>query len=98
MTKRLRNFGLAETVETQMRVREWAEARFLPADDDIVMVTEIACGQPGCPPLETVIALMRTGRAPVKFKLYKALAEVTEDDVRRLGKPGWTMRDEGRGW
>lgn len=95
---RLRNFGLAETVELQSRVRDWAEARFQPNDSDIVMVTEIECGQPGCPPLETVIALMREGRAPVKFKLFKALAEVTEADVSRLGKPGWTMKDEGRGW
>jgi hypothetical protein len=95
---RLRNFGLAETVELQSRVREWAEARFQPDDSDVVMVTEIECGQPGCPPLETVIALMREGRAPVKFKLFKALAEVSERDVRRLGKPGWTMKHEGRGW
>lgn len=95
---RLRNFGLAETVELQSRVREWAEARFQPDDSDIVMVTEIECGQPGCPPLDTVIALLREGRAPVKFKLFKALAEVTEADVKRLGKPGWTMKDEGRGW
>lgn len=98
MISRLRNFGLAETVESQLRVRDWAEARFKPDDDDIVMVTQIECGQPGCPPLETVIALMREGRAPVKFKIYKALADVTETDVKRLGKPGWTMQDEGRGW
>ncbi len=62
------------------------------------MVPQTECGQPGCPPLETVIALMRPGRAAVKFKIYKALADVTAEDVRRLGKPGWTMRDEGRGW
>ncbi len=98
MTMRLRNFGVGDIVEQQSQVREWAEARFLPAEDDIVMVTQIECGQPGCPPLETVIALMREGRAPVKFKLYKALADVTETDVKRLGKPGWTMKDEGRGW
>ncbi len=97
MTPRLRNFGLAETVELQSRVREWAEARFEPREDDVVMVTEVACGQPGCPPFETLIALMRPGRAPIKFKLFKALAGVSEQDVSRLGKPGWTMRDEGRG-
>ena len=98
MIQRLRNFGLAETVELQMRVREWAEARFQPGDADTIMVTEIVCGQPGCPPLETVIALMWPDRPTSSFKLYKALAEVTEADVAKLGKPGWTMGEPGRGW
>ena len=60
MISRLRNFGLADTVELQMRVQGWAEARFVPGDSDVVMVNEIVCGQPGCPPLETVIAGMPT--------------------------------------
>ena len=59
---------------------------------------EIVCGQPGCPPLETVIALLPEGRRPVKFKLYKALAEVTEADVAALGRPGWTLKSPEPPW
>jgi hypothetical protein len=98
MISRIRNFGLADTVELQMRVQGWAEARFVPGDSDVVMVNEIVCGQPGCPPLETVIALLPEGRKPVKFKLYKALAEVSESDINGLGKPGWTLQSAGAPW
>lgn len=98
MIQRLRNFGLADTVELQMRVQGWAEARFKPRDNDVVMVNEIVCGQPGCPPLETVIALLPEARKPIKFKLYKALAEVTETDVMNLGKPGWTLQSADPPW
>lgn len=98
MIQRIRNFGLSETVELQMRIQAWAEARFRPGDSDVVMVNEIVCGQPGCPPLETIIALLPDGRKPVKFKLYKALAEVTERDVQGLGRPGWSLQSLEAPW
>ncbi len=91
---RLRNYGLAESVEMQERVRTWAEARFAPREDDVISVSEVACGEPGCPPFETLVTLFPEGRAAVRFKIYKALAEVTEADVSRLGRPGWTLADE----
>lgn len=47
-----------------------------------ILVTELTCTEPGCPPTETVIALMHPG-APQQFKIHKPLAEVTEEDVMR---------------
>jgi nitrate reductase delta subunit len=35
------------------RVREWTRARFKLTDDETIMVSEIACSVPGCPPIET---------------------------------------------
>lgn len=53
-------------------------------DDDVrILVTELACTEPGCPPTETVIALMHPG-APQQHKIHKPLAEVTEEDVTRV--------------
>ncbi len=40
---RLRNFGLNDIVELQETVRSWAEARFVPRENDIVSVSEVAC-------------------------------------------------------
>jgi len=37
---------------------------FEAADDDAVVVNELACTQPGCPPIETVVALLRAGSEP----------------------------------
>jgi hypothetical protein len=61
------------------RVREWTRARFSLPEDAVIMVTEVACGLPGCPPLETVVVFWTDRRH--RFKVFKRLAEVTEDDL-----------------
>ena len=38
------------------RVREWTRARFALGEDTAILVAEVACAVPGCPPLETVVA------------------------------------------
>ncbi len=49
-------------------------------DETTVMVTELQCSEPGCPPIETVIAVLRVGERE-QIKIHKPLAEVTRDDV-----------------
>jgi hypothetical protein len=53
------------------------------AEDDAVIVTELSCTEPGCPPLETVVAHLRAGGEPTQVKVHKSAVEVTEDDLRR---------------
>lgn len=67
--------------EHSARVRAWV-AEHIPADV-VVMVTELACTEPGCPPVETVIALMYPGN-PRQLKLHKPVREVTADDIRHV--------------
>ncbi len=50
--------------------------------DIAISVSEIVCADPGCPGEETVILVMAPGRKTAACKVGKALAEVTEDDVR----------------
>jgi len=38
-------------------VKRWTADAFQLTEDTTVMVTELRCTEPGCPPLETVIAL-----------------------------------------
>lgn len=65
-------------------IKSWvAEALALP-DDVTVMVTELRCSEPGCPPLETVIAVLYEGQQPEQRKLHKASSELTADDIRGL--------------
>jgi nitrate reductase molybdenum cofactor assembly chaperone NarJ/NarW len=62
------------------RLRAWTRARFTLGDDETVMVSEIACFVPGCPPVEThVVFWTQAGRH--HFKIFKPLAEVAADDV-----------------
>jgi coenzyme F420-reducing hydrogenase gamma subunit len=66
------------------QVRAWTRARFALRDEAVVMVAEVTCAVPGCPPLETVIAFwIETARH--HFKVFKPLAGVTEDDL----PPAW---------
>ncbi len=40
-----------EQIAALERVREWTRAQFKLPEDAAVMVAEVACGLPGCPPL-----------------------------------------------
>src|ERR1700761_4446027 len=61
------------------RVREGVRARF-SLDDAAILVAEVACAVPGCPPIETVIAFWSEERRHY-FKVFKLAAEVTEQDL-----------------
>jgi nitrate reductase delta subunit len=62
------------------RVREWTRTRFALTQEETVMVSELACNVPGCPPIETHVVFWTTaGRH--HFKIFKLLAEVSEDDL-----------------
>jgi nitrate reductase delta subunit len=62
------------------RLRDWTRVRFKLDDDETIMVSEIACGVPGCPPIETHVVFWTTaGRH--HFKVFKPLAETAEDDL-----------------
>jgi len=62
-------------------LKEWTrEALDLP-EDAVILATELRCTEPGCPPLETVIAIMRVGDDRQQFKIHKPIAEVVYEDI-----------------
>jgi hypothetical protein len=68
------------------RVREWVRARFHLAEDTAILVAEVACAVPGCPPVETVIAFWSDEKRH-HFKVFKPVADVEADDL-----PPWWMK------
>jgi hypothetical protein len=48
-------------------------------DQDTVLITELRCIEPRCPPLETVLAVLPTGREPRRWTVHLPLAEITPD-------------------
>jgi hypothetical protein len=68
-------------VEALDRVRAWTRERFKLADALPVIVAEVVCGLPGCPPLETVVAFWTEDDRRHQFKLFKAVEEVVQDDL-----------------
>ena len=69
------------------RVRDWARESLELADDDVVLVAEVACARLGCPPLETVVTFWARGERHW-FKVFKPVAEVVSADL----PPAW-LRD-----
>jgi hypothetical protein len=63
------------------RVRALVRQRFALADDVTVVVTELACAVPGCPPVETVVAFWTAPERRHHFKVFKPVADVTLDDL-----------------
>jgi len=59
-----------------------ARVLFEAHEDDVVVVNELRCTEPGCPPLETVVALLRSGSAPRQVKVHKPVIDVTHEELR----------------
>jgi hypothetical protein len=64
------------------QVKAWVREALQASDDTALAVNEIACNDPGCPGVETVILVMEPGRKTRACKVLKALDDVTEKDVR----------------
>jgi hypothetical protein len=81
---RLRTFPSARQSDIRSaaneRLRDWTRARFKLTDDETIMVSEITCNVPGCPPIETHVVFW-TDAGRHHFKIFKPLAEAVEDDL-----------------
>lgn len=62
-------------------IKEWARQALRMTEDATVMVTELRCTEPGCPPLETVVAVLRSPGDSAQFKIHKAMEEVVYEDI-----------------
>jgi hypothetical protein len=71
-------------------IKEWVRAAACAPDDATIMVSELSCSEPGCPPFEVVMAVLRTGESPVQKKLHMRLADLSQEDVTRA----WTSGDD----
>ncbi|HXJ01757.1 MAG TPA: hypothetical protein VNH44_11070 [Micropepsaceae bacterium] len=62
------------------QVRGWVRERFKLAPEAVIMVAEVACNLPGCPPLETSVAFWENEKRH-HFKLFKPVEEVAYDNL-----------------
>lgn len=66
-------------------IETWTRQRFKLAPENAVLVSEITCRLPGCPPLETVIAFWNTEGTRHHVKVFKKAIDVVEEDL----PPAW---------
>ncbi len=66
------------------QIKEWAYACLPVSSEATLSVMELECHEPGCPPLETVIAAMEEGKGTRQWKLHKPIPDVTRADLDEL--------------
>lgn len=65
-------------------IKSWvSEALGLP-DTATIMVTELVCKEPGCPPVETVIAVLDEPKIIRPFKVHQPVIELDKPTVVAL--------------
>ena len=57
------------------------------APGTLIIVNELACAEPGCPDVETVIAVSPAPRQVTTYRVLKPISAVEPDDVRRALTP-----------
>jgi hypothetical protein len=78
----------ADHLRALERVAEQTRKRFKLAPEDVVFVAELACVIPGCPPLDTVVVFWTGGGVRHRFRIFKPVVQVTEEDLPYV----WLMR------
>lgn len=52
------------------------------SDDAAVSINEIACADPACPVLETIVLVMQPGQKTRAYKVHGALDDLTGEDLK----------------
>lgn len=69
-----------------VRVKEWCREVFGVAEGTTVMVVELRCSEPGCPRLETSVALLNEDLETRQRKIHKPLAKIVYEDIAALAE------------
>ena len=62
-------------------VKTWVTECLGLTEADLVTVAELACHEPGCPPVETVVTVHAADGARRNWRVHKALAEIDQADI-----------------
>ncbi len=67
-------------------IKEALRAALSLPEGTTVTVTELACLEEGCAPIETVVALLRPDAPPLQHKLHKTTDAVDAEDLVEVCK------------
>ncbi len=66
------------------QIRYWTRQNLEFPPDAPIVVKEVPCVKPGCPPIETAIMVFLKGEPPRFYKIQKTINETTFDDIYNL--------------
>jgi hypothetical protein len=72
---------------TARQIKDWVREQLALGEEVTILVSELACSEPGCPPIETVIALFRGREDTTKYTIHRPSAEITRADIASLFAP-----------
>jgi len=62
-------------------IKDWVREQYGLAEDVVIAVTELVCGEDGCPDIETVIGIMRPGEKIKPLRVHKPLSDIQRSDL-----------------
>lgn len=74
----------AERAAAAARLKAEIASALRLGPDDALSVNEIACADPGCPDMETIVLVMRAGRPTRALRIRRLMDEVNADDLAAL--------------
>ena len=87
----------AERIQALGRVKAWTRERFTLPDTAPILVSEMACALPGCPPLETHVLFLPPDGRRHHFKVFKPVTAVVPDDLPYAWLKDTLVLPEGAG-
>ena len=86
-----------DRIQALARIRVWTRERFTLPEGAAILVSEMACVLPGCPPLETHVLFLPPGGKRHHFKIFKPVTEVVMDDLPHAWLKDTLVVPEGAG-
>lgn len=62
-------------------VKAWVSEHLNLDETDLLSVAELACHEPDCPPVETVVTLHRSSGSRKTWRVHKSLVEIGKEDI-----------------
>lgn len=66
------------------QVARWVTDMLDIEEDTSLLIKQMRCSTPDCPPFRTMIYLMREDRPVYRYKIHKPLMNITREDVAGL--------------
>ncbi|MBC7997382.1 MAG: hypothetical protein IAF58_05545 [Leptolyngbya sp.] len=67
-------------------IKEWVRKFASVPEDFAILVTELKCTEPGCPPLETIVALLGSENRKYQQKVHLSIEQIGEIDAKKISE------------
>ena len=72
------------SIDTVRAIKRALRAQLCLDDEAVITVSQLACLEQDCSPLETVIGLLRPGSPQLQHKFHKSVNDVSVEDLALL--------------